>query len=231
MMHYSTVYFIDLDRCLIDIEIPYGEFIRQLQHFCGSEVHKTTLQLRSNIEASGGSFDPITSLLDTSVASKTAVYEALANTARYTDTTRIFLPGAKELLIKLQEQNKKFMVLTYGGEQWQTTKLRAAGFIKNDDPAKNIPTHITQQKQKGTLIASWQQPDGRFLLPRELFGTEVTADSVVLIDDKAESFAGFPSEPSKGFYVPAKVSDVTAILPSNVQQVATLHEVARYLFL
>ena len=224
-MQTSTVYLIDLDRCLIDIEVPYGEFVRQLKQICGSDVRQDATNLRAKIEASGGSFDPVTSLLDAGIVHETAMREVLLQTAEQVDAATIFLPGAKELLAKLQARGERFAILTYGGTRWQTTKLRASGLIENEDSAQNIPVYITAQKQKGLLIASWQQADGNFLLPQELFGEKITAHSIVLIDDKAESFIGFPSEPSHGFYVPAKLGENLQNLPANVRRVQTLHDV------
>jgi len=102
------------------------------------------------------------------------------------------LPGASELLEWLAAHGKRYGILTYGDPLWQHLKLTAAGF--------NHLRHIVmEKKEKGRLISSWQRRDGSFRIPRELGGGD--AGRIILIDDKAVSFADFPGEPSLGYWV------------------------------
>lgn len=133
----------------------------------------------------------------------------------------MLLPGATELLDWLQRENKRFGILTYGNPLWQRLKLTATGF-------KHIRHIVIEHKEKGKFISSWLQEDGKFAVPEALGGG--VADKIVLIDDKAVSFSGFPPLPSKGYWVldpdnelPSQLGDV----PPHVERYRTLHEFLR----
>lgn len=135
----------------------------------------------------------------------------------------MLMPGASELLQYLDQNKIKYGILTYGNPLWQHLKLSAAGF-------NHVRRIVMTTKEKGRLIAGWQQPDGSFILPHELGGG--TVGSVVMIDDKAVSFEGFPGQPSEGFWVldPAhELISQQGAVPDNVTRFRNLAETLEYL--
>ena len=135
----------------------------------------------------------------------------------------MLLPGATELMEYLEQRGLRYGILTYGNPLWQHLKLSAAGF-------NHVPHIVTTTKEKGLLIRSWQDDEGTFHLPHELGGG--LADAIVLIDDKAVSFDGFPDEPSRGYhvfnpadYLPAQEGGV----PKNVKVVTSLRGITELL--
>jgi phosphoglycolate phosphatase-like HAD superfamily hydrolase len=128
----------------------------------------------------------------------------------------VMLPGATEMLEWLKQNGKRHGILTYGNPLWQRMKLTAAGF-------NHYPHIIMERKEKGRFITGWQTDDGIFAIPHE-FGGGV-ADSVVLIDDKAVSFADFPGAPSRGIWVVDKANMLPSQkgeVPDNVSHVTDL---------
>lgn len=129
------------------------------------------------------------------------------------------LPGAAELLEWLAANGKRFGILTYGNPLWQRLKLTAAGF--------NHEHHIVMEyKEKGRFISNWQRSDGTFRIPDSL--GQGTADSIVMLDDKAISFSQFPLSPSKGFWVldPAhELPSQQGSVPTNVTRCKDLYAV------
>lgn len=137
----------------------------------------------------------------------------------------MLLPGAAELLEQLAANDEHFGILTYGNPLWQGIKLTASGF-------NHVPHIVMEHKEKGRFIKHWQQEDGTFKMPAEFGGIAVSR--VVLIDDKAVSFAEYPEEPSEGYWVLDQSSEVLPSqmgeVPPNVRNVKDLFEVAKNLF-
>jgi len=97
-------------------------------------------------------------------------------------------PGAKELMEHLALSEHEYGILTYGSLRWQEFKLRASRLDR-------VPYLVTGQKEKGSLIASWQQPNGEFIIPGQLLAhseQSALSPSVILVDDKPDSFIGLP---------------------------------------
>lgn len=131
---------------------------------------------------------------------------------------KYLLPGAAELLRFLQQQAREqaigYGILTYGQIDWQRAKLAAAGLL-------TVPTMITDRTDKGALIAAWCQGKG-YQMPAELGGQ--MAKQIILVDDKAYSFDGLPSE-ALGLYCG---HDTEAKLSTNVRRISNLTEVESY---
>ncbi len=133
------------------------------------------------------------------------------------------LPGAAELLEWLAAGGKRYGILTYGDPLWQRLKLTAAGF-------NHVRHIIMEQKEKGKFIKSWQRPDGTFRIPDALGRGD--ADSIILIDDKAVSFADFPEGRSRGFWVLNPEHELLSqqgIVPGNVARHSDLYSVIKAL--
>lgn len=211
----ATYYILDFDRCLGDVEALNTLWAQTLEA-CGVMTAEAFYRLRAAVEASGGSFDSVEYLLDTGRLDVAGYEQVAAKYLAAADASALRMSGATELLALLDTRGDMYGIVTYGGARWQSLKLRAAG-------VDTIPHLITPVKRKGRLFDAWWQQDGSFQLPAELGGA--VASSLVLIDDKAISFEGFPPLPSKGYYV----CDLAAALPAqkgsvpdNVTQVPSI---------
>ncbi len=76
-------------------------------------------------------------------------------------------------------------ILTFGDEIDQKMKLAIAGIAE-------ARLYIADTPDKGVLIASWQQADGKYLLPKEL--TDTRAELLSFEDDKLRAFKGLPND-------------------------------------
>jgi len=100
----------------------------------------------------------------------------------------LFLPGALERIAFAKSQPGWALgIMTYGSRRDQMIKLKLLGLHHEH-------LLITNTAEKGEIIATWLQPDGRFKLPIE-FGGHIV-DTVTLDDDKRVAFKGLP----KGAY-------------------------------
>lgn len=128
---------------------------------------------------------------------------------------KYLLPGANKLLTFLQQQAIAHGILTYGQADWQQAKILAAGLA-------DLPVLVTDQTDKGTLIASWRQASGAYQLPPELGGQ--IAERIMLVDDHDYSFEGLPTE-ALGLYCGI---DPEVRLPANVYRISHLSEIEDY---
>lgn len=221
----NTFYILDLDRHLVDTI--------KLNRLLEDTIAKTTTiplsvmrKARDEVEASGGSFDtatyiqPILAEIDYPLE---RLMKDFIHSARRQD---VFELGAPELLAMIRSAGLPFGIVTYGGDIWQEAKLQATRL-------DNVPYVITPHKAKGKLIQSWQQPNGTFILPREL-SHEVShaMERIFLLDDKASSFDGLPPE-AYGLHVlpsdkPALAVQLGTVGP-NVTVVSGLFEAADHI--
>ena len=222
----DTFYIVDFDRTLADSEKLFDVFVAVSQHYVTIPDQQISAAHEQMIKK-GDSFDTASYVRDyltqqNSIDEWQKLEKQFIHEAR---SLNMLLPGANELLAELNQRRTAHGILTYGNPLWQHLKLTAAGF-------NHVRRIVTVNKQKGKLVASWQQPDGTFALPGEFGGG--TADRIVMIDDKALSFEGFPGFPSQGYYVvdlenalPSQQGDV----PQNVTHYQTLTEAQAVLFL
>jgi FMN phosphatase YigB (HAD superfamily) len=213
-------YIVDFDRTLADSDKLLDVFLGVAGQYL--DIPRSQIDAAdADVKARGDSFDTasyVRGRLDDQ--DEHGKWEQLEK--QFIHESRAFnmlLPGAAELLAYFEEHNKRFGVLTYGNPLWQHLKLTASGF-------NHIRRIVLETKEKGKLVGSWQQDSGLFKLPQEFGGGE--AQSIVMIDDKAVSFDGFPGVPSEGYYV----VDLERILPSqegsipaNVHHATNLTEV------
>lgn len=219
----STFYIVDFDRTLADSDKLLEVFIEVTNQY----IHLPLAQIEkidADVKAKGDSFDTARFVRDhLADHDKLDVWDQLEKQFIHeARSLNMLLPGASELLDFLNEHSRAHGILTYGNPLWQHLKLAAAGF-------NHVPRIVTTNKHKGKLITSWQRGDV-FHLPPEFGSREV--GRIVLVDDKAASFEGFPSEPSHGYHVldlsralPAQLGDT----PQNVTHIATLPQVIHLL--
>lgn len=225
MTDLATFYIVDFDRTLADSEKLFEVFVEVSQQYTMLPQEQIVAAHEQMIRK-GDSFDTASYIRDHlfeagegdkwNELEKRFIHEARS--------LNMLLPGANELLEALHAREQRYGILTYGNPLWQHLKLTATGF-------NHIHRIITVNKQKGKLVASWQQSDGSFKLPSEFGGGSV--DRVVMIDDKALSFEGFPGFPSQGYYVvdpenalPSQQGET----PENVTHCQTLTEAQAILF-
>lgn len=217
-------YIVDFDRTLVDTDKMTEVFIEIAEEH-GAISREQIEKANQDVTRTGDSFDTAGYVRDRLMAEDhSEEWEALEK--QYIHESRslnYLLPGAAELLEWLAVHGKRYGILTYGNPLWQRIKLTASGF-------NHVRHIIMEQKEKGKLISSWQRDDGAFRLP-EAFGNG-WADYVILIDDKAVSFAGFPGAPSRGYWVldPAhELPSQQGEIPSNVTRLSTLSTVTKQL--
>ncbi len=189
----NEFYIVDFDWTLADtdkLNEVFFEIVEQYHAISRNEIVKA----REDVQRTGDSFDTAgyvrDRLYDEGRGEEWADLEK-----RYIHESRALnylMPGAAELLEWLAAHGKRYGILTYGNPLWQRLKLTAAGF-------NHVRHIITEQKEKGKFVHSWQRHDESFRIPDALGGG--SAESIVMIDDKAVSFDHFPSEPSHGYWV------------------------------
>lgn len=212
---------LDLDRCLIDTAALHELFVAIV-------VENTTISRRQlhdavrQTELSGGSFDSVAFVQNrlNHAGKPLHMDRLLAWFVSEAGRKECFMPGARDVLKLLSAHKVPYGIMTYGDELWQRAKLQAAGM-------SGVPALVTAQKEKGKIIASWQQPNGIFRLPAELSASaSCNVDFITLVDDKAISFHGLPSG-TDGLYVlplegDAQLRSQRGSVPSNVTPVRGL---------
>ena len=210
----TNFYIVDFDRTLVDSDKLFEVFI-EIAHRYFDIPREQIEKANADIKARGDSFD-------TAGYVREHLYEEDRGDEwkslkqayiKECQSLNMLLPGADELIERLNSHDKQYGILTYGNPMWQGLKITAAGFEQTN--------HIVMvHKEKGRLISSWRDANGMFHLP-EAFGGG-TVDRVVMIDDKAISFSEFPESPSQGYWV----LDPANELPS--QQGSVPDNVARH---
>lgn len=215
----NKFYILDFDRTLADSDKLLEVFIQVSEEYLA--IPRSVIEAAdADVKRRGDSFDTAGFVRDYLMEhEQLSQWDNLVK--RFIHESRsldMLMPGASELTELLESRDDRYGILTYGNPLWQGLKLSAAGF-------NHVPHIVTTSKRKGALISTWQSGDGSFAIPRELGGG--VADLIVLIDDKAVSFADFPPLPSYGFHVldlqnalPAQVGDV----PVNVSVVKSLFD-------
>jgi FMN phosphatase YigB (HAD superfamily) len=217
-------YIVDFDRTLVDSDKLTEVFVEIAEEY-NAISREQVLKADADMKQLGDSLDTAGYVRDYMFEQgRGDEWEKLEKTFIHESRSlNYLLPGAAELLEWLPANGKHYGLLTYGNPLWQHLKLTAAGF--------NHTRHmILEQKEKGKLISSWQKTDGSFRLPDAL--GRHSASHIVMIDDKAVSFAQFPDAPSKGYWVldPAKeLPSQQGTVAENVERHSDLASVIKAL--
>lgn len=220
----DVFYIVDFDRTTADSDKLLEVFLSIVEQYL--DLPREQIEAAdADVKARGDSFDTASYVRDyLADQGEPEKWEHL--TKQFIHESRslnMLMPGASELLSYLDGNNYRHGILTYGNPLWQHLKLSAAGF-------NHLRRIVMTTKEKGKLVASWQQSDGTFNLPHEFGGG--TARSISMIDDKAISFEGFPAEPSKGYWVldPAReLISQQGSVPANVRRFSNLNETLDWL--
>ncbi len=217
-------YIVDFDRTLVDSDKLTEVFIEIADQY-GAISREQVAKADADMKQIGDSFDTAGYVRDhlTREGRLDAWQDLEKQFIHECRALNMLLPGAAELLEWLAQHGKRYGILTYGNPLWQRLKITAAGF-------KHVRHIIIEKKEKGKIVSSWQLPDGRFRIPEELGRSEV--DRIVMIDDKAVSFDGFPGGPSKGYWVldpNHELPSQKGTVPTNVVRASNLADVIPHL--
>jgi hypothetical protein len=209
-------YILDFDRCLGRPD-AFSALLEKVLEDVSVVDPQIMRRARQQVEKTGGSFDNahfIRQVLTDRQQDVDVIWAqieaAFCHAAAQQD---VFEPYAKELIDTLNVRHDRYGILTFGGQQWQTLKIKGAGLLQ-------VPHMIVSNKAKGRLIASWRQSDGTFIIPAPLAGDQpVRAKRLVFVDDKLISFDGIPKEVIGVCVSPQATSDEIAALPPNVKVV------------
>lgn len=218
----EVFYAIDFDRCLSDTDKLDKIFYRLANDEYPQLDATELLRARNEVEDTGRTFDQIGALQKIFNESELADFlDVFISRAVQED---VLSPGARDLLKALEERNLAYGIVTFGGIRWQQVKIKASS-------VDSIPTLITDHTGKGEIIATWQQPDGTFLIPSDLTTRELYVKTVVLLDDKAIAFKGLP-QASRGYWVQSTTKPLlpsqNGDIPSNVRIAHGLEQVIEF---
>jgi hypothetical protein len=213
----ETVWVTDLDRTLLDTNRAFELLLIAASEYGVSRDE--LLARKSATEIAGGSFDACSYLLqqlgeeDLEEVYRDFIFLGTKEDLLYSD--------ARPYLEALDITHTPHMVLTYGTSDWQAAKLEAAHLDSR-------PHMITNQKAKGHLIARWRQEGMTLPSSYKRTGQLVVRHNtqVNLVDDKADSFEGLPSD-CQGFLIERgslKLPSQEGDLPENVSACYGLDE-------
>ena len=135
----------------------------------------------------------------------------------------LLLPGASERIAFAKSQPGWSMgILTYGSHRDQKIKLKLAGL--------QMERHlITDNPSKGSVLASWKLPSGKYKLPIEFGGH--TVDILTLDDDKLIAFNDLPEGVHGQWITHASIGGAVEMqnIPVNVRPVPDLDASVAYL--
>lgn len=218
-MRIDTFYVLDFDRCLGRTE-KLQELLERVVQREGVVSLDMIKYAHDEVRKTGGSFDTaayVRQLLKDRQLDVNQIWgkieAAFLEQAKRED---LLEPYAKELLDVLTDRGLSFGILTYGGFEWQSAKLKATGLSR-------VPHIITSYKEKGRTIASWQRTDGTFLIPQILM-KDTLAWKIILIDDKPVSFVGIPAGVDGVCVAPRAPKEEIDALPPTVVVVTGLKQ-------
>jgi hypothetical protein len=179
----ESMWAVDMDRTLLDTELTFDKFARLC--VCNHVVNGDVLdEAKRATEGSVGSFDVMNYLKDYGVEADTidGLYQEFAANK---EGDELLYDDAVPFITRLDEAGIPNLILTKGSETWQTAKLLAAGMYSR-------PHFITPVAAKGELITTWRTREGYQVASSA--GKLLVARSVILVDDKLESFEGLPDD-------------------------------------
>lgn len=172
---------VDLDRCLLDTEKFYNDFMAVVSRHALVDW-RVVQQQRYEIEKSQGSFDGMTAIrgLLPGAGEDRFMRGVISDFLAAAQDHSYLYDGAKELVEFLHERGVPWGILTFGGQEWQKLKLQVTGLDR-------FPHLITDQRMKAKLLKEWLRSER---MPVRLGSGYVT--DIVLVDDKLVSFQELP---------------------------------------
>lgn len=219
----ETFYAIDFDRCLSDTNRLNDIFYAVVGRYKEIDVDRLK-QKRKEVEEPGGTYDQTVLLRE--LLSTDQLVELLEAFQAEAKQYGVLTAGSAELLGAIEARGFAFGIVSYGSIAWQSAKIKASGL-------EQLPSMIIDHKEKGKVIAQWQQPDKTFVIPAGLFldGISRRAKTVVLIDDKASAFPGLPKE-ARGYWMQSTTEPLlpsqVGTVPENVKIAHGMHEIVTF---
>lgn len=204
---------LDMDRTLVDIDAVMRRLTRVAIDVANIDAGLLAAT-QEKAQAEGGSFD-VLGWLGAVVSSRKVekIYQLFGSNE---EGDELLYPDVRPFLEAIDRSGSPCIIPTYGANDWQTAKLQASGLIARE-------YLITSTKYKGELIADWHQPAGYTV--RAASGKILVAQTVTLVDDKADAFRGLPEDCS-GYHVRRTGGPLLASqqgeVPSNVQTITSL---------
>ncbi|GAC1370141.1 MAG: hypothetical protein NVSMB39_2690 [Candidatus Saccharimonadales bacterium] len=172
---------LDFDRTLGDVDAAMARLFMAAENAGVDTGQIRAAQAR--VEADGGSFDPLTYVKG---ALDEAAYAEFCEQFVAANEPPILYEDASEFLDMLQERDVPHVILTYGANpEWQSLKLRASGY----EAGRMIMPH----SDKGQEMVNLKGADGMYDFGAD-DGSSYRAETLMLIDDKAKSFASLPDD-------------------------------------
>ena len=201
-MSRGTFFAIDFDRCITKGEMFNLLYVEVLDEL-GVITYVDMIGVKDSIESKGGSFQMLTYLRDNGLFDKNVEGQVADAFVKRAEERRhdVVADDADDLFVYLQKERIPHAIISYGDNDWQELKIKAAGF-------EDIPHQIVSHPRKSDELRSWLEGD-LYRLPR-IFGGEL-ADEIVLIDDKAVAFDDLPAR-VRGYWMRAKDG---SLLPSQ----------------
>lgn len=220
----DTFYILDFDRCLFDSSRFQDEFIRCVVDTHHALTREQIQDTQRATEATGGSFDTVGYVREFFGPAEWQEMKKLFLKEMSVPEKReaLYFGDAKAFVAELRRRDLPFVIMTYGGKEWQQMKLAALGF--------DVEPHIiTDTKYKGPIIASYYDSvKDIFTIPTPLAFEEVRANNVCLVDDKAVSFEGLPAR-ARGYWLVPDESRMTVSqkgeVGRHIKRVASLSEI------
>ena len=205
----NTLYIIDLDRTLVDVEkvmetardscealgIGFNQIDRKYRELAAKEIPYSPLQ---------------------DIKKHTTLIEFNKKFIELSQNNRLLFDDSPEFIARLKSKKIDHIILTYGiDDEWQILKIEAAGL-------SSIPVVIIKDRYKSRVINSWYS-GGRF---KPDSSELATYDNCVVVDDRIIAFDELPDN-CRGYLLdragkirdPAKLSD-------SIQLIRSLSEVS-----
>jgi hypothetical protein len=207
----KPLYVIDLDRTLVDTDKIVEMLAISLNHqgYDGSALIDKIEKARLS-EKDINAREAIDSLGKDAWES---VWEDFCNEAK--KKTLVF-DDAQLFLKSLKAAKVPHIILTFGiSKAWQDLKLMATGL-------DGVPAIVTSSREKSKIINSWKGDDGVYVPPGF---AELSASSVVLVDDRPNAFSNITGNDLKG-YLLDRLGELGSFKPpAKVRIISSLSEV------
>lgn len=184
MLNKETLYILDLDRTLIDVEKAM-DIVLEICSFLNIDENELHIK-RHQMEETGLGFSPLPVIKNIAPNKLPAFKETFITQAK---KQGIKFSDSDEFIAKLESKALDKMILTYGEDKdWQTLKISGAGYL-------NIPHIIIDDRYKSKFVNKLSDESGNFTPNLPGLGTY---KSFVLIDDRERAFLNLPAN-GKGF--------------------------------
>lgn len=177
---YPLAIALDFDSTLGDTNVCMERFSAAGSKF-GLDIEAVT-KARNEVEASGGSFSPLSWVQDTLSAQQFQQFREHF----VQNGPPVLYPDTAPFLTRLKQLKIPSFVVTYGETHWQELKIAASGL--------ELPYFVMDRPEKGAFLAKFQDTAKSFAIPNHATGEPAYyAGSLILIDDKPVAFHELPT--------------------------------------